>query len=169
MRFNLILALLIAGSIAGYSCDKDGPTIQEILGVPTLLQYSPEEVVKHIRVMNPGAEVLVYVIDDPVMFNWFFSLPPEEAGYILGLFRARDGMAPDMAILGHWSREMGVAMHELTHYYEQQIPWAREEIREAFHKLLTPEFRIGSMDLEGPAEKDETPPVLLVPLPVPNK
>jgi hypothetical protein len=102
--------------------------------------------------MNPGAEVLIYVIDDPAMFNWYFQLPAEEAGYILGLFREQQNGTKDIALLGTWSREVGVAMHEYQHLLEAELPWAREELREVFHKLTTPEFRIGSMDLEGPAE-----------------
>ncbi len=143
--------------------------IPELLGnVP--VKYSAEDIVKHIRVMNPGAEVLVYVIDDPEMFNWYFHLPPDDAGYILGLFRSKDnGAAPDIALMGKWTYEEGVFVHEFVHYLEYMIPERRVEIRNAFHKLLTPEFRIGSQDLEGPAEPDVEimPPRQLAPIFVP--
>lgn len=151
MRFILLLLLCISAPISGCGSELEPQTVPELLGIVPV-KYTAEEVVKHIRVMNPGAEVLIYVIDDPEMFNWYLQLPPEQAGYILGLFRQFNDGHMDIAILGKWSQETGVAMHELIHLLEAEIPERREEIRRTFQKLLTPEFRIGSIDLEGPAE-----------------
>lgn len=156
MRFLLLLLL----SVSVYSVELGPQNVPEMLGVVPV-KYTAEDVLKHIRVMNPGAEVLIYYIDDANLMHWFMQLPPEEAGYILGLFREMNTGEKDITILGRWSREDGVLLHEFVHLLESEIPWAREEIRETFHKLTTPEFRIGALDLEGPAEPNAPWPGLV--------
>jgi hypothetical protein len=151
MRFLLLLMLSVSSSIAGYGTELTPQTVAELMGLEPV-QYTAEEVVAHIRVMNPGAEVPIYYIDDPAIMHWCMHLPKEDVGYILGLFREHKDGAKDITILGHWSREDGVLLHEFVHLLESEIPERREEIRRTFQKLFSPEFRIGSMDLEGPAE-----------------
>ncbi len=149
MRY-LILAML-ATICAG--AELEPQTIPELLG-QTPVKFTAEEVVSHVRVMNPGAKVLIYYIDDPIVFNWFLGLPDEDAGYILGLFREHQNGTKDIAVLGKWSREDGVLLHEFVHLLESEIPERREEIRRTFQKLFSPEFNLGAMDLSGPAEPD---------------
>ncbi len=174
MRFVNILATIL---ICNLAIAEDGqltpatdpatpvekaPEVTVNVVLPAIMEPAKEPAM--IKLMNPGAEVLIYVINDPVLFEQFNHLPIEYAGMILGCFDYRpEGFPqPRIVILGHWSKEIEVAMHEMEHYLEYMVPDRRCELRAAFQKLNTPDFGIVATDLKDhvPANGKPNPIVM---------
>ncbi len=153
MRNLYLIAALIIANIA---LAEDGPLAPIKIDNDPVAVEDPHIPRPGVYLVNPGAEVRIYVIEDPALFNQFNSLPREWLGMVLGVFDyAPVGFPqPRIVLLGHWSKEIEVALHEYTHYMEYIIPDRRMEIRAAFHKLATTEFAIGAGDLKDPAENE---------------
>ncbi len=153
MRVISILAAITL-SFAAYA--EDGLLTPIQIAVEPIVVADPHVPLPGVYLVNPGADVRIYVIEDTALFNQFNKLPKEWLGMVLGCFDyAPCGFPqPRMVLLGHWSKEIEVALHEYTHYLEYMIPDKRMEIRSAFHKLATPEFAIGAGDLKDPAENE---------------
>lgn len=141
------------------------PTSEPVAITIPLQEVKPET--PSIFLVNPGAEVLIYVINDPVLFQRFNNMPVELAGMILGCFQPIVDAFPHprIVLLGHWSKEIEVAMHELCHYMEWQVPDRRCEIREAFRKLATPDFQILAGDLQDHVGHNGKPNPIIMGIP----
>ncbi len=150
---NLYLIAALVLSLNINAEEITGPVIpmpEVSYGVPDLYAEYPEtEEPGMIQLVNPGAEVQIFVINSPSVFHVFTMIPMKYRGFVLGCFcPAPYGFpAPRIVILGHWSREMAVLLHEYTHLLEYMIPDKRREIREVFLKLVAKNFEIGYTDL----------------------
>ncbi|MFA7301941.1 MAG: hypothetical protein WC069_06545 [Candidatus Shapirobacteria bacterium] len=125
--------------------------ICEIMGVNPVV-YTVDDVAQHIRLVNPGAEVKLYFIDDAGIFCRFLDRSPYEAGMLYGMYRPMRPSGPEIIIWGKHTREVGVTLHEYTHLLERMIPDRKKEIRKVFHMLISPDYLIGYGDLKDPIE-----------------
>ena len=117
------------------------------------VRFSADQVLEHVTLINKGAALPIYFVDDPDIFCWFVNFPPEWSGLLYGTFHEDWRLSgPRIVVWGDYTREVGVFAHEYTHFLESEIPWAREEIRKTFQKFFTEDFNIGARDLNGPAE-----------------
>ncbi len=140
MRFVNILAAIVLV----ISCYAEDGKLVPVITLEDKGAVTPEMITSHVHLLNPGAEVGFSMCDDAHIFNYVNEFPSQFDGMILGVFHEQtDGFPhPRIMVLGHWSQEINVSMHELVHYLEYMIPDRRVEIREAFRKLHTNDFNV---------------------------
>ncbi len=146
LRIIRLLSLAIGAFSLGYIA-KPTEFKTVFVDVPGPVQYVTPvanrgvEVTTGMRWVNLEAEVPIFQVDNERAMQ---ALAGTDAGFVMGMFTPDN---PAIYVLGTWTMECEVSLHEYTHMLEAAMPDQAWRIRRCFHRLCSDKFRIDTLDL----------------------